>query len=510
MRSCLITSLLLAAVYLFGLATLATLPPFEAFDEAEYWSAIQQFSDTGQLPRYGDAKVSGDVAAYPGPIPSSSGQPYLSYFSSTHTGATVFTTGPSHFTAGSVLNYEAQHPPLFLFIVRPFYQMFAKLSWPAHFLALRLINWTIAFFGFSVGALTTQRVLRKRNYSLPISMLPLIWPFLFPQFFEEFTRITNDTLCFALVACVWCLLIVCLEQGPNARRSITLGILLGAGLLTKAFFLPVSVGVTLFLIVAAWKTSPSKWALTLAVPLVAALTGGWWYSQALVSTGHLTGASDFIQMHQSSGLLHAATLAPGPYLTGLIQMLFGFCWAGTWSFAHPSRLFLVPIIALVLVPCALYAKRVNRTDLVALAPIFIVAPILAGLLYHLAVMLAETGQSGTPGWFFHLFAGPLSLILALGWGRRGLMLPLVGYAALLDGMLTWTQFAFFSGCLPRTGHGEVHPLDATCFVNVQHLLQLTFSDLGFASGILGIIILIAATILLANNSSSSATRSRQN
>lgn len=499
--------MLLLAVFLFGIANLAVLPPFEAFDEAEYWSAIQQFADTGRLPRYGDARISRDVAAYPGPMPSATGQPYQDFFARGR--GEVLAAGPSHYAPGDVANYEAQHPPLFVVVMAPLYRAIAALDWPQHFLVLRTANWTIAFVGFCLGALATQGVLRRREVPRSVLLVPIAWPLFFPQFFEEFTRTTSDTLCFVLIACVWCVLVGHLEHGPNWRRAAALGGLLGAGLLTKAFFLPVTAGVTLLLIVAAWRAHNFRqWPTILAVPVLAAAIGGAWYVHALFATGTLVGAADFVRARQDGGLLQSAHrhfTSPGDfvlvarlYVVGLVQMLAGFCWAGTWSFVHPPRLVVVPVAALAAIPCLLYARRVDRRDLLALAPVFLVAPVLAGLLYHLAVMLATTGESGgTPGWFFHLFAGPLALVLALGWGRRALMLPLAGYAVLHGAAMAWMQAAFFSGCLPRAGRGVVNLFDAACLLEVKQLRLLAFPDLALATGALGAAAVAAALVVFA-------------
>ncbi|MEA2739924.1 MAG: hypothetical protein QOH05_3231 [Acetobacteraceae bacterium] len=518
MRTRIVTWLLLAAVFLLGIANLALLPPFEAFDEANYWSAIQQLADTGRIPRYDDARLSADVTSYPGPEPSSMGQPYRDFFAGSNNVAAVTETGPSHYTPGPELNYESQHPPLYFELMRPVYRAFATLRWPAHFLALRMVNWTIAFIGFGLGVLSTQGVLRRRNYPETILFVPAIWPLLFPQFFDEFTRVTNDTVCFVLISAGWCLAITFIERGASWWRSAGIGVLLGAGLLTKAFFLPVSVGVTLLVLVAAWRTRTLDGAgKALAVPLLAALIGGFWYARALLQTGNVTGAGDFVQLRQYGGLI-GATLRTFPsatdllvrlpvgYGAGLFRMMVGFCWAGTWSFMHPSRVVVLPVVALALIPCALYAWRVRRQDLLALAPVFIVAPVVAGLLYHLAVMLVATGEgSGTPGWFFHLFAGPLSLVLALGWGRRWLMLPLTSYAVLHGAVMAWAQAAFFSGCLPRAGRGEVDLLDAVCVVNVKQLRFLAFPDLAFSTLALGVGALgIAAVVLMIAHRSESS------
>lgn len=466
--------LILAAVFCFGLATLALLPPFEAFDEADYWSVIQDYADTGVLPGLADARVSEDAVGYAGPLPASSGQPYAAYFA----GKPAAPAGPTRFRPSVVPNYEAQHPPLYFVVMRPVYVVAAGLRWPGHFFVLRLANWMLAFAGFAIGALTTQGILRRRGAKT--LFLPLIWPLLFPQFFEEFTRVTNDTLCLLIMSLVWWRLMT-----PAKERGVGIGVLLGLGLLTKAFFLPVTFGVVAFLAVAAGRQA-------VAAGLIAAALGGWWYGLAALNTGHVTGASDFIQAR-----VHFGWDMPGLYLAGMLRMLLGFCWAGSWSFVHPARVLFLPVILLFLLPCLRYARLAGR-DLAALAPVFIAAPVLAGLLYHLAVMVASTGVGGgTPGWFFHIFAGPLSLVLAVGWQR--FLWPLLVYAGVLDGILAWMQAAFFSGCLPRAGRGAVDLLGARCVLDVHALGFLTFPDAAIVSVGLALAAAIGAVKFVKNS-----------
>ena len=162
-------------------------------------------------------------------------------------------------------------------LMAPVYRLASRLRWPGHFLVLRTANWVLAYIGFCVGALTTQGVLRRRNATTSLLLVPLIWPFLFPQFFEEFTRLTNDTACFALASVTWFLLVRHFERGADWRRSVALGVVVGIGLLTKAFFLPVAAGLMLLLAFVAWRTPTSgAWRDMLLVPVVAFLVGGAW------------------------------------------------------------------------------------------------------------------------------------------------------------------------------------------------------------------------------------------
>jgi hypothetical protein len=163
MRVWLASLLLLCAVWLAGVASLAVLPPFEGFDETAHWSYIQQFADELRVPVFGQDRLAADVYAYPGPMASPLGQPYRDYFRHAPPAADVARTGPTRFTQGRDLNWQAQHPPLFYVLMALPYRALARAHWPWHMLGLRLVSWTLAFAGFAWGALLTQRLLRRRG-----------------------------------------------------------------------------------------------------------------------------------------------------------------------------------------------------------------------------------------------------------------------------------------------------------------------------------------------------------
>jgi hypothetical protein len=265
--------------------------------------------------------------------------------------------------------------------------------------------------------------------------------------------------------------------------------------------LPVTAGVAaLLLFVWAQRRQRTEPRAILIVVAVAVVIGGPWYLFNFLSSGVLTGAGDTISLDAQGGLLAGLRVhfSPMLYGLGLVRMVAGFCWAGTWSFVHPSRLFIIPLAILILLPFGRYFSTLKRRDLIAIAPVFIVAPVLAGLLYHLLGMVAAAREDGgTPGWFFHIFAGPLSLALALGWARRSVMLPLVAYSGLFSALVLWMQAAFFSGCLPRTDRGLVSLTSATCVVDVSRLGMLALPDLALAGVVAALAMLALAGIVVA-------------
>lgn len=489
MRSRLICGLLMAAAFFTGVAYLCVLPPFEAFDEAFYWSGLQQFADTGVVPRLGVARIARDAALYPGPRPSEDGQPYQAFDRS---GARLGSGGPTVYGPGAAPNYQAQHPPLFDAVMTLPYHWTSGLTWRWHMLALRLACWSMAFAGFALGALTTRSLVRPGA-----AWLPLCWPFLFPEFFPEFTRITPDTLCLLLAGVLWRLLASWLDRGPSRGRSVGLGVVLGLGLLAKAFFLPVTAGVTLLLLAVSWRRGQGAWPLVVLLALIAVAIGSPWYVSSYLLLGDATGAGDFVALEQQGGLLAGlrAHFSVVTYAYGLMRIVMGFCWAGTWSFVHLARWTIVPVAALALVPLARYAATLHRRPIEASAPVFVAGPVIGGLVYHELAMVAQGWDiGGTGGWYLHIFAGPLSLALVLGWPASRWMRVLAAYAAGYGALMVWMQAAFFSGCLNRAGRGVVSLTDAACGVDFGALRMLAFPDAAVAAGGAAIVLLLVALI----------------
>jgi hypothetical protein len=522
------TLLLLLAVFFAGVAHVAALPPFEGFDESAHWSSIQQIADEGRIPEYGKDHLSADVARYPGPRAAGHGQPYQDWFATPHEGATVAESGPTHFAQGVDRNWQAQHPPLYYALLAPVYRLAAGFDWLPHMLALRLASWGFAFAGFAWGAWRTQGVLRDRGITDLRLLLPPAWPFLFPQFFPEMARLTNDTLCLLLMAAVWALALRSIERGFSTRRVVALGAVLGAGLLTKAFFLPVIAGVTLLFGLTAWQrrersgadqtggdqtggdqtggdqrnggqTAYRILAQLLCTLVLAGAIGGAWYVNKWITTGTLTGGDDFVRLRQTGSLWHGLKehFSFVQYGLGLTRIGLSFCWAGTWSFAHPTPVVVAPMLAMPLSAIAFYLRGARRGDLTAMAPLCLVAPMAGGLLYHQFLTVAGTGEgSGTPGWYLHIFAGPLSLALALGWRwprvQGGMAIYALAYSA---AMVPW-QLSFFSGCLARTGIGTASVAGARCGVDFGHLRAITLPGVALAAGAVAAALLMAVAVLI--------------
>ena len=475
--------LLLLAVALAGIAHVAFLPPFEGFDETNHFSYIQQIADTGQIPRYGVDKVSRDVDGYPGPHHYAATPPYdrvggLTYRSFFNNGTPPDLMPASEFAyqPGHSVNGEAQHPPLYYLLLAPFYLLAKGSSWPGMFLLLRLVSWSLAFAGFAIGCRATQQSLLTLNVSPRLCLLVPAWPFLFPEFFPEMARLGNDCLCLLLMGIGWYLVLRLISQ-RQVKIAALLGLVLGLGLLTKAFFVPILAGcIFLFCFHELRERDGRQFRNALVILITAAVVGGGWYINKYLTVGSFIVANDIMAV-QVRGPVWAQIVQsfhPVEFLRGIGQLVTSFAWAGTWSYGRFSPIFTAPVILLAILPLFNWMIRLRWAPTPVIAPLFLAAPMVLGLAYYLLTQIARgSGASGTPGWYLHILAGPLGLALVIGWRQRLILGALAAYAIAFH-IVVWTaQLSLFSGCAFKSGDYKYIQFDfASCFIDPSRLAVL--------------------------------------
>lgn len=484
-----VTALILAAVFLVGVCFLALLPPFEGFDEYAHYSSVQQIADTGEIPYYGRAHVSADAEAYSGPRPYATGASGFSdtghptYRTYAQSGAPLPAHVERRFTPGVQLNWEAQHPPLFYMALAPVYHAVRTMDWVGHLFWLRLASWTMAFAGLVIGVLATVRLVGRDTPA----MGPILagFPFLVPEFFPEMARLGNDSLCLLFAGAAWAFLLALLTERGGVRSAIGLALVLGLGLLTKAFFLALAAG---FCAILAWRwlvsrTSPALRDL-LIVGFGAAVLGLWWYVRNALLFGSFTGANDFLQSGADFDLWGglAQNFSFGRLLNGLAVMAASFSWAGGWSLVRgPEILVLTPLI-LVAVTMGEWGWRLRGGRLLDWAPALILAPLIAGLFVHLFHNLAMVqSQAGTPAWYLHIVAAPIAYAMALGWRRPRLCGALAAACGISGAVLLALQVALFSGCATKGADKHYDFTGATCFVDGHALGVIALPGVALAA-----------------------------
>jgi hypothetical protein len=469
--------LMLAAILLVGIGYLSILPPFEGFDEYVHYSSVRQVADTRTVPIFGRSFIDQTVVDYAshGPMPWSSGAPpfaglgpmtYPSFFANPAAVAhyEVYRISPpqERFTPGADENYEAQHPPLYYLLMAAIMRAADGFSFVDQILILRLVSYILAWTGFALGWYATQSYSGKL---IPQGVATgyLFFPFVVPMFFSEFARIGNDSLCLFLIGLAYILsLAVFYRDDGGVAKPVSLGVILGLGLLTKAFFIPIIAGYSLFIALRAWQVRHLHAMLCrqlsiLGLVIVPALIlGGGWYVYDFIAYGSPTGSAEAIWLAQNGGLFSNLLQKFSVYVLihNVIAIAVSWSWAGSWSLVRMSPVLHFPLLLVtgwILANYIVFARRYDYGNPIWL-PVWLVAPFLGGLLYHALVVIAE-GTGGTPGWYLHILAPFLAL--AMGYGiecirmnevGRLLLVPALAYSFLFLLLALWSQMALFAGC----------------------------------------------------------------
>jgi hypothetical protein len=290
------------------------------------------------------------------------------------------------------------------------------------------------------------------------------------------------------------------EGRPRWVSAAGLGAALGLGLLTKAFFLPIGAGIGVVLL-AQWLAMGRRPAILGQAVLaggIALAIGGWWYVSRRLQTGSFSGSDEFIRLQQAGGFKALAqSFDGGEFLHGLGLIASSFVWGGTWSGVQAPAILLAAPVALLAVLLVDDLRGIRLRRPADWAPLALLLPMLAGLVYHVFVWMAGAAAE-TPGWYLHILAAPLGFALARGWRRPRLLAVLLALTAISTAVAWSLQLSLFSGCAAKLGSSVAFGFaGADCFVSMKGLAALGSPALGLASLAAGVALAMAAAVLAA-------------
>ena len=469
---------LLAGHFFLGLAYVAVLPPWEGFDETAHYSSVQQLADRREVPRLYRARVSTDVERYSriGPLPYSfrgdGGITYETFFAGSageRARAKAFIHGrpdqPRHYAPGGLHNWQAQHPPLYYLVLSPVYALTRNMSWATHMLILRLTSYVLAWVALLMGAYACLTAVPSRLNGIRVSWewaaLGIgLWPVVLPSWFSDMARIGNDSMCALILAGIWWLTIRASVTGLSVGNAVALGALLGAGCLTKIFFVPITVGCLGFWLVRAWALGGRR-SLVSAIPrmatvlLVTGVLAGWWYFLNWREHGVPFGGLELIELRRAGGLLSG--LARNNALLELPKAVAALgttlVWPGTWSLVGAPLASIAPIGLTVILTGGAYlsALRRARCSAVLWFPAWLTSLMLVALGWQALGRMALLGKS-QPAYYLNLLAPALAAAVGIGLGKswhnatfRRLATGGVAYSLLFGAGIFWAQAMLFSG-----------------------------------------------------------------
>lgn len=488
------------------------MPPFEGFDEFAHYSRIRSIYNEPKSAFNRDSSVDQNFLTYKGPWFYSSGSPPFDSVIAGHSYSDFFKSDqqidfyisnykktniiPS-FLASNEINYQEQHPPLYYILLAPLERFADNNSFVQQLDLIRVASYLLFIAGLLISYLANINYFFNAKRSL-INITFLIYPLLLPGFITEFARIGNDSLCFLLGSLVFWALLSLETSSRKIVKLLLLGLFLGFGLLSKAFFVPISVIVIIFLLqfrlnLFPGYSFPKVMLLVSSVIAPALIFGGWWYFG-----GAHNGLGNEINDFQSGDYSFFSTIHL-MNISEFCKLIFSpavtFVWSGTQSLVHINEFLYAPLIAIfvwILYKHFTFLRRNSRLNILVWIPFWLVAVFYFGLLYHSILNYALFGIVASGGWYLHILAPWIIFAMAnsfLTLGRPILNKILIGtffYSFVFNLVVFYMHLTLYSGCSIKGEDKYFRFINDYCFYNFYNNLNiLNYSFFGILSFAIG-------------------------
>lgn len=524
-------ALLVAAILLMGISHIAFLPPFEGFDEIGHYSYIREMASTSRFPLQGESFLAKEIMDYRNQAPihyivdknfyKDKSLNYAEFFASRALQEKYKTEYRERknrpaYQPSSYGNWTTLHPPLYYLLLAPLMKATDSLSFVAQLFVLRVFSFLLAVAGLVIGwrgTWRTARPLLRKNVNASF----LLYPFIAPMFFSEFGRIGNDSLTLFIMSIVWSLLLTYPAKANSSRFSLALGLALALGLLTKGFFIVITASIFLYLLFIMFRDRQDKsliksrldQMLVIFAPVLFALI---WYLCKLKMTGSLIGYAPLIKLGKMEGFFQI--LLDGILERTLFSHLHSFLltWLNvyTQSLAFASPAYTIPLLLLSAWLIVSYFQQIKKYPFISSAwlPVWLIIPLLGGLIFDLILNLGLHNPGSTPGWYLHILMSAFGAAFAYslhycGKNRYELsfVFILIAINSLLNLVNVWFRLTLYVGCsIENKNRYFVFPGGNYCLDQLSsvydRLALLAFPAFGTAFLAFGFACLIAGLCLL--------------
>ena len=383
--------------------------------------------------------------------------------------------------------YEAQQPPLYYGLLAMPLRVLQDSPLPNRILWLRWISILIASLYIPLGFGVARRVLQNEGKAIAVIALSAAMP----ELLIELSRVGNESLGLTIFTL---LLLASLEYSAHpesARWAAVVGLILAAGLLTKAYFLT-AVLPLLFAGAALYSGRTNKsvrLALNGAIALfIAAVIAVPWYWHNAVVTGSWTGLSNDIAINRLSLWSRLNAIPQVDWRNALDTIFFTHIWSGNWSslsirswMYKPFLIFgLASLVGFVRLAFQFHRRgeligRVDNSLIRSRGGWWFLAGIYGffclGVAYFTLLLFLDRGESSSPGWYFYvlvvpeviLVSGGLWQILPPPWSRRIVPIGMACFALLDLYAMHFVLIPYYTGLIFHRADG---------FLTAFHLGQL--------------------------------------
>ena len=408
----------LAAIWGCFLARLvfysAMLPLWEGFDEWGHFAVIRAMAVRGEILAAKESPIPRDVEAslqlaplpwdmrhYPRPYVTEDVYWSLPAETRQHR-ERQFQAIPAEWSretsAGGQTTYEAFQPPLYYWMMTPVLRLMGGRSLAAQVMALRWLGSLIASLAIPLIFLIGRETFRDDGMALGCAAVAAVMP----ELAIDFARVGNECVAVVLFTLLTWIALKVGRTGLTYSRAAVLGLVLGFGLLAKAYFLTAVPAVALLLGYELWRRRAGVLCALIAGSEAVAIAG-WWYAHNLIATGTLTGLSESLMLRGMGGASMIGRAATVPWGTAIDSILFSHLYFGGWSGLTVRSWMYHVFYGAMLLAAAGLLRLLRQPAIRILLAIYLAFWI--GLLYDVLLIYVSKGVATTGGWYLYAVVG---------------------------------------------------------------------------------------------------------
>jgi Dolichyl-phosphate-mannose-protein mannosyltransferase len=378
--------------------------------------------------------------------------------------------------------YEALQAPLYYWLLSIPYQVASGAPLTDRVFLLRYVSLGIASLAVPLAYLLVLRVGESVAAALGAAALMSA----VPELMVDVCRVGNECLGIVIYTRLTLLCFDLTTTSVRRQTGFRIGVALGLGLLTKAYFLAALPALAAVYLWRIWR-GPERRALVYhaaATASVAMAIAAWWYVRNYLTTATWSGLYEAVELRHSSWPRFFAGVRQVNWPRAFDSILMSHIWFGGWSslvlrswMYHAVESFAAVGSAGIL-RTLVTQKPVRRSSLFPLLAVYVFFWI--GELYNVLLLFMSKGVSTSMGWYLYAVGGAEVTLLLSGLAaivparvrQRVLPLLVLCFVALDFYSVHFVSIPYYAGLTAHRYYTGLTAAGSAGSVSAFHISQL--------------------------------------
>jgi 4-amino-4-deoxy-L-arabinose transferase-like glycosyltransferase len=331
--------------------------------------------------------------------------------------------------------YEASQAPLYYWLMAAPLSVIRAMSLVDRVWLIRVLTLLVGSLCIPLGFLVALRFFGESTAQRLTTIVALL-----PELALTLSRVSNESLAVVIYTLMILAAVGWIDR-PVIHRAVAVGVFLGLGLLTKAYFLTALPALILIALWVAFKDPKRLRPVCTQVFLAIAIAAGisaWWYLRTYSETGTVSGLDEALMLRETGFMEKLGAVANVNWFAAIAVILLSHVWYGGWSLLALPRWIYVLWLG-VMAGAVLGFAKAARSSLDSRAGLLLslYAFFWLGQAYQIVMLFLSKGTStAMGGWYLYCVIWAEVILATIGlraliparWHSYGFVILLVALA----------------------------------------------------------------------------------